>query len=142
MLDQGRRGLCESRRNCLKYLKRRWNRKGMRGSRDFKKGRVQAGSRGVDLKRCGGRNPLTNYANFKQTSYVVHASYMLFMLHASSAFKGFVCHICTSLFFKSKRKHFSNQKKCFYFTSKALFVVEKIKFQNSAFSNFMMSSNA
>ena len=94
--------MCESRGNCLKYLKRRWNRKDMRGNRDFKKGRVQAGSRGVDLKRGGGRNPLKNYANFEQTSYVVHVSYMLFMLHASSAIKGCVCHICTSLFFKSK----------------------------------------
>ena len=30
----------------------------------------------------------------------------------------------------------------YYLTSKALFVLEKIKFQNSAFSNFMVSSIA
>ena len=33
------------------------------------------------------------------------------------------------------------RKNVFYFTSKALFVLEKIKFYNSTFSNFMMSSN-
>ena len=37
---------------------------------------------------------------------------------------------------------FQTRKNVFYFTSKALFVLEKIKFQNSAFSNFMTSSNA
>ena len=36
--------------------------------------------------------------------------------------KGCVCHICTSLFCMPKREDF------FYFTSKALFVLEIIKF--------------
>ena len=34
------------------------------------------------------------------------------------------------------------RKNVFYFTSKALFVLEKIRFQNSTFLNFMTSSNA
>ena len=34
------------------------------------------------------------------------------------------------------------RKNVFFFTTKALFVLEKIKFQNSRFSNFMTSSNA
>ena len=33
------------------------------------------------------------------------------------------------------------RKNVFYFTSKVLFVLEKIKFNNSTFSNFMTSSN-
>ena len=39
--------------NCLKYLKRGWNRKEWRGNKDFKKG-GQAGSRGGCLKKGGG----------------------------------------------------------------------------------------
>ena len=43
--------------------------------------------------------------------------------------KGCVHYICASLFFKSKTKVlFKPGKKVFYFTSKALFVLEKIKF--------------
>ena len=38
VLDQGRRGLHEGRRNCLKYLKSGWNRKEGKGNKDFKKG--------------------------------------------------------------------------------------------------------
>ena len=45
--------------DCLKYLKRGWNKKEGRGNKDFKKGR-QAGSRGGCLKK-GGWNPLRNY---------------------------------------------------------------------------------
>ena len=44
----------ESGGNCLKYLKREWNRKEEKGNKDFKK-RGQAGSRGgCALKRGGG----------------------------------------------------------------------------------------
>ena len=38
----------EGRGNCLKYLKRGWNRKEGRGHRDFKKG-DKLGQRGVEL---------------------------------------------------------------------------------------------
>ena len=38
--------------NCLKYLKRGWNRKEKRGNKDFKKGE-QAGSRGGCSKKGG-----------------------------------------------------------------------------------------
>ena len=41
--------------NCVKYLKRGWNRKEGRGNKDFKKG-GQAGSRGGCLKKRGVRN--------------------------------------------------------------------------------------
>ena len=53
--------MCEGGRNCVKYLKRRWNRKEGRGSKNFKK-RGQAGARGGCLKKRRGWNPLTNYA--------------------------------------------------------------------------------
>ena len=36
--DQGRRWLREGGENCLKYLKKGWNRKEGRGNKDFKKG--------------------------------------------------------------------------------------------------------
>ena len=42
--------------------------------------------------------------------------------------KGCVRYIFVSLVFKSKGEHLGNKEKCFYFTSKALFVPEKIKF--------------
>ena len=47
-------------RNCLKYLKRRWNRTEGRGHKDFKKG-WQAGQEVGAIKRGGGWNPPTNY---------------------------------------------------------------------------------
>ena len=50
--------------DCLKDLKRRWNRNEGRGHKDFKKG-GQAGSSGGCLKNerggGGGWSPLTNY---------------------------------------------------------------------------------
>ena len=48
--------------NCLKYLKRGWNRTEGRGHKDFKKG-GQAGSRGGCLKKEVGWNPLMNYVS-------------------------------------------------------------------------------
>ena len=55
--------------SCLKYLKRRWNRKEGRGNKDFKKGEGQAGSRVGCLKKGGGGwNPLTNYAQPNTTT--------------------------------------------------------------------------
>ena len=43
--------------NCLKYIKRGWNRKEGRGNKDFKKG-AKLGKGVVALR---GGNPLTNY---------------------------------------------------------------------------------
>ena len=40
--------------NCLKYLKRGWNRTEGKGHKDFKKEGGQAGSRGGYLKKKGG----------------------------------------------------------------------------------------
>ena len=56
--------------------------------------------------------------------------------------KGCVGYICTSLFLSLNESTCQTRKNVFYFTSKVLFVLEKIKFWNSAFSNFMTSSNA
>ena len=60
-LDKGSSELHEGRGNCLKYLKRGWNRKDGRGNKDFEKG-WQAGSRCRCFKKVGGDwNSLTNY---------------------------------------------------------------------------------
>ena len=48
------RDLREGGANCLKYLKRGWNRKEGRRHKDFKRGGGQAGSRRGCLKRKGG----------------------------------------------------------------------------------------
>ena len=39
-----------------------------------------------------------------------------------------VCYIFASLFFNSKQEHLSNLEKFFFFASKALFILKKIKF--------------
>ena len=46
--------------DCLKYLKRAWNRKQGRGDKDLKKGGDKLGQR-VDALTGGGWNPCTNY---------------------------------------------------------------------------------
>ena len=48
--------VCEGGGNCVKYLKRAWNRKEGKGSRDLKNkgGGEQAGPRGGCLKKGGG----------------------------------------------------------------------------------------
>ena len=51
----------EDGRNCLKYLKRVWNRKQGRGNKDFKKGGGKLGQGVCTWKRGGGSNPLLNY---------------------------------------------------------------------------------
>ena len=38
LVGLGREGLCEGGGNCLKYLKRGWNRKDGKGNNDLKKG--------------------------------------------------------------------------------------------------------
>ena len=50
--DYGRRDLREGGGNCLKYLKRGWNRTEGRGHKDYKK-EGQIGSRGGCLKKVG-----------------------------------------------------------------------------------------
>ena len=57
-------------------------------------------------------------------------------------FEGCVHYIFASLFLGLNESTCQMKKNVFYFTSKPLFVLQKIKFQNSTFSNFMMSSNA
>ena len=49
----------------------------------------------------------------------------------------------TSLFFLSlKEITYETRKNVFYFTSRALFVFEKIKVDNIKYSSFMMSPNS
>ena len=56
--------------------------------------------------------------------------------------KGCVRYSFASLFSMSKREHSWKKEKIFYFTSKALFVIEIIKFKLFSYSNAMTSSNA
>ena len=56
--------------------------------------------------------------------------------------KGCVRYICASFFLSRNENTCLTRNNAFYFTSKALFVLQKIKFQDSTFSNFMTSSNA
>ena len=55
--DYGRMGLREGRGNCLKYLKRGWNRKEGRRNKDFEKGKGELGQ-GVGALKKGGLEPL------------------------------------------------------------------------------------
>ena len=54
LVGLGQEGLREGGGNCLKYLKRGWNRKDGWGNKDFKKGGGQAESRDRYLKKGGG----------------------------------------------------------------------------------------
>ena len=45
-------------------------------------------------------------------------------------FKSCVCYILSNLFFKSKKEEIVKLGMLFIFTSKALFVLEKVRFQN------------
>ena len=55
--------LCEGGGDCLKYLKRGWNRKEGKGHKDFKKG-GQAGSTGRCLKKGGNLQENTSMLEF------------------------------------------------------------------------------
>ena len=57
LVSLGQEGFAQGWGNCLKYLKRGWNRKEGKGHKDFKKS-----SRGRCLKK-GGWNHLTNYSH-------------------------------------------------------------------------------
>ena len=59
-LDQGRR-LCEGGGNCVKHLKRGWNRKEGRGNKNLKKGGGGKLGQEVGALKRGGWNPITNY---------------------------------------------------------------------------------
>ena len=63
------------------------------------------------------------------------------LLYGSNKFKGCVHFIFASLFLGLNESSYQIKKNIFYFTSKHLFILEKIKFQKSTFSNFMTSSN-
>ena len=78
--------------NCLKYLKRGYNRKEGRGNKDFKKGGASAGSRGMCFKKEGGGGwkPLTNYEEGKcNPSYSLTCKVVSQILLLSSEFGKF-----------------------------------------------------
>ena len=56
--------LCEGGGNCLKYLKRGWNRKEGKGHKDLKKVGGQVGSRGRCLKKGGNLQENTSMLEF------------------------------------------------------------------------------
>ena len=56
--------MCEGGENCLKHLKRGWNRKEGRANKDFKK-RGKLGQ-GVGALKRESWNPLSNYVNNKR----------------------------------------------------------------------------
>ena len=58
LVGLGQEGVAWGWGNCLKYLKRGWNREG-RGNRDFKKGGKLG--QGVGALKRGGWNPFANY---------------------------------------------------------------------------------
>ena len=59
-------GLREGGDNCLKYLKRRWNRKEGQGNKDFKKGGGKLGQ-GVGALKRGGMEPPYELCSFKKS---------------------------------------------------------------------------
>ena len=67
--------MCEGGGNCLKYLKREWNRAEGRGHKNIKRGR-QTGSRGGFYKKGGGWNPLTNYACVVTHSNIIRMAFV------------------------------------------------------------------
>ena len=67
------------------------------------------------------------------TMTLVHALIPFFYV-----FKGCVWYIFTGLFCMPKREDLWSKKKSFYFTSKALFILETIKFHIFRYLNVMM----
>ena len=57
--------------NCLKYLKRGWNRKEERGNKEFKKGAKLGQGLGALKRGGGGWNPLTNYGICQKFTLIV-----------------------------------------------------------------------
>ena len=72
---------------------------------------------------------------FSITTLSETSSQFTFYYKCLSVIKGCVRYIFASLFFKSNREHLRNKEKCFFFTSKALFIP---KFYNFRYSNFML----
>ena len=76
--------MCEGGGNCLKYLKRRWNRKEGRGNKDFKKGGKEGQEVGA-LKREWAGITLRTVVNSNGTGIfknklVVHDQYIIFAI--------------------------------------------------------------
>ena len=71
MIGLGQEGVGE---NCLRYLKRGWNRKKGRGNKDFKKG-DQAGTRAGSLKKGVTGTPLRTMTKFKEINQLLFLLY-------------------------------------------------------------------
>ena len=78
LVGLGQEGVERGWRDCLKYLKREWNRKEGRGNKDFKKGGGQAGSRGGCLKTREAGTPLqTVMEKYKKVTQKINLKYQL-----------------------------------------------------------------
>ena len=67
---------------------------------------------------------------------------MVLLCHAKKTLKVVSTTFSLVCFLSLKESTWEIKKNVFYFTSKALFVLQKIKLQNFRYSNFMMSFNA
>ena len=72
--------MCEGGGNCLKYLRRGWNRKEGRGNKDFKKGGGGKLDEGVEALRTGrggnGTSLRTMVKYMRDIRVLVHLPYM------------------------------------------------------------------
>ena len=68
MVGLGQKGVARVEGNCLKYLKRGWNRKEGKGNKDLRKG-GKLDQKMSALKRGRGWNPFTNYDILKCLMY-------------------------------------------------------------------------
>ena len=113
--------------NCLKYLKRGWNRTYGRGNKDFKKG-DQAGSRGECLKKGGAWTPLrTMVPNTRLKIVIVYSSFIEKMQTMYSIKVGLSPSI-KKWFYLLQWKTFKNDKRCFLFYLKSYFHSQDIYF--------------
>ena len=103
--------------------------------------------KGVINACCSNYHVILSYQIYNVKSNYVPSSSQSCHIHILAAFvmikiKSCVPFIFASLLLILNESTCQTRKNVFYFTSKALFVLEKIKLQNFTFSNFMTSSNA
>ena len=80
------------------------------------------------------------HASFQTSTSTSNSSHLKILKNPGLyQLQGYVRYIFAHLFLGLNESTCQIKKNIFYFTSKPLFALEKIKFQNSAFSNFMIS---
>ena len=83
--------MCEGGGNCLKYLKRGWDRKEGRGHKDFKKGGKLGQGVGTLKGGGGGWNLLMNYGKSERTYQCMHVQNHVY---ANKSKCMYVCDVC------------------------------------------------